>query len=89
VSSRRPAVGSALPTDADIELKQLGDRLLQEKCPVTLTSSAGRLRVCRRFLLLIYATAVVYFFYAPSNYVLLGVLLFIKGRVSQLRSAPQ
>jgi hypothetical protein len=26
-----PAVASALPTDADIELKQLGDRLLQEK----------------------------------------------------------
>jgi hypothetical protein len=40
-------------------------------------ASVGRLRVCRRFLLLIYATAVVYFFYAPWNYVFLGVLLFV------------
>jgi hypothetical protein len=37
--------------------------------------NAGRLRVCRCFLVLIYATAVVYFFYAPWNYFLLGVLL--------------
>jgi hypothetical protein len=39
-----------------------------------LTSDAGRLRAHRRFLLLIYATAVVYFFYAP--YRLLAALLF-------------
>jgi hypothetical protein len=32
-------------------------------------------RTCRRLLWLIYATAVVYFFYAPWNYFLLGILL--------------
>jgi hypothetical protein len=37
--------------------------------------NAGRLRVCRRFLLLIYATAVLYFFYAPWNYLFLAALL--------------
>jgi hypothetical protein len=41
----------------------------------TLISGAGRLHACRRLLLLIYATAVAYFFYAPWNYFLLGVLL--------------
>jgi hypothetical protein len=38
--------------------------------------NAGGLRACRRLLLLIYATAVVYFFYAPWNYLLLAALLF-------------
>jgi len=38
----------------------------------TLTSSASRLRACRRFHVLIYATAAVYFCYAPWNYLFLG-----------------
>jgi hypothetical protein len=38
-------------------------------------TSAGRFRACRRVLLLIYATTVVYFFYAPWNYLLLAALL--------------
>jgi hypothetical protein len=38
--------------------------------------SASRLRLCRRFCALIYATAVVYFLYAPWNYLLVAVLLF-------------
>jgi hypothetical protein len=37
------------------------------------SSNAGGLRACRR---LLYATAVIYFFYAPWNYLLLAVLLF-------------
>jgi hypothetical protein len=35
-------------------------------------TSAGRFRACRRVLLLIYATTVVYLFYAPWNYLLLA-----------------
>jgi hypothetical protein len=50
-------------------------------------TDAGRPRACRRFLVLIYATAVVYFFYAPWNYLLLGVLLFVGGRASQQQRA--
>jgi hypothetical protein len=34
----------------------------------------------RRAVVLIYATAVAYFFYAPWNYVLLGVLLLRRQR---------
>jgi hypothetical protein len=42
----------------------------------SLTSNAGRLRACRRFCVLIYATSAIYFGYAPWNYLLLAVLLF-------------
>jgi hypothetical protein len=49
----------------------------------TLISSAGRLRASRRLLVLIYATAVVYFFYAPWSYFLLGVLFFADHRMSK------
>jgi hypothetical protein len=39
-----------------------------------------RRQACRRFLLLLYATATVYFFYAPWNYLLLAALLFRLGK---------
>jgi hypothetical protein len=42
--------------------------------PGKLKSGAGRFGACRRLFLLIYATAVVYFFYAPWNYLFLGAL---------------
>jgi hypothetical protein len=38
-------------------------------------TDAGRPRACRHFFVLIYATAVVYFFYAPWNHLLLAALL--------------
>jgi hypothetical protein len=41
--------------------------------------SAGRLRARRRVLLLIYATVAIYFFCAPWNYLLLGLLLLCRG----------
>jgi hypothetical protein len=44
------------------------------KMPGKLKSGAGRFRACRRLFLLIYATAVLYFFYAPWNYLFLGAL---------------
>jgi hypothetical protein len=34
------------------------------------------LRLCRRLCVLIYAAAIIYFLYAPWNYLLLAVLLF-------------
>lgn len=37
-------------------------------------SNAGGFRACRRLLLLIYATAVIYFFFVPWNYLLLAAL---------------
>jgi len=46
--------------------------------------TAGRHRACRHFFMLIYATAVVYFFYAPWNYVSLGVLL-LRRRTNSTR----
>jgi hypothetical protein len=42
--------------------------------PGKLKSGAGGFRACRRLFLLIYETAVVYFFYAPWNYLFLGAL---------------
>jgi hypothetical protein len=48
-------------------------------------SNAGRFRICRRFFVLIYATAAAYFLYAPWNYLFLGVLLLRRHAAEDLR----